>query len=101
MKFIIDMNLSPLWISFLAERGLTAVRWSTVGQPSAADSEIFDFAVANDWIVFTHDLDFLATLWTSRPSVIQVRTQDEARSGRRFIRPEFACAAQFCEGRST
>jgi predicted nuclease of predicted toxin-antitoxin system len=73
------MNLSPLWIPFLAERGFTAVHWSTVGQPSAADSEIFDFAAANDWIVFTHDLDFgmlLATLRTSKPSVIQVRAQD-------------------------
>jgi predicted nuclease of predicted toxin-antitoxin system len=60
-------------------KGFTAVHWSTVGQPSAADSEIFDFAAANDWIVFTHDLDFgmlLVTLRTSRPSVIQVRAQD-------------------------
>lgn len=79
MKFLIDMNLSPLWICFLAENGFTAVHWSTVGKPSAADSEIFDFAAANDWIIFTHDLDFgmlLAALRTSRPSVIQVRTQD-------------------------
>jgi predicted nuclease of predicted toxin-antitoxin system len=45
----------------------------------AADSEIFDFAAANEWIVFTHDVDFgilLAALRTKRPSVIQVRTQD-------------------------
>jgi len=79
MKFIIDMNLSPLWIPFLAEKGFTAVHWSTVGKPSAADFEIFDFAAANGWIVFTHDLDFgmlLAAFRTSRPSVIQVRTQD-------------------------
>ena len=79
MKFPIDMNLSPLWVSFLAEKGFTAVHWSTVGQPWAADSEIFDFAAANEWIVFTHDLDFgmlLAALRTRRPSVIQVRTQD-------------------------
>jgi hypothetical protein len=86
MKFLIDMNLSPRWISFLAERGFTAVHWSTVGQPSAPDSEIFDFAAANDWIVFTHDLDFgmlLATLRTSRPSVIQS-------APRTFYRPRLA-----------
>ena len=79
MKFLIDMNLSPLWVSFLAEKGFEAAHWSTVGQPWAADSEIFDYAAVNDWIVFTHDLDFgmlLAALRTSRPSVIQVRTQD-------------------------
>ena len=53
MKFLIDMNLSPLWVSFLAENGFTAIHWSTAGQPWAADSEIFDFAAANNWIVFT------------------------------------------------
>lgn len=79
MKFLIDMNLSPLWVLFLAERGFAAVHWSTVGHPRAPDSEIFEFAAANHWIVLTHDLDFgmlLAVLGTSRPSVIQVRTQD-------------------------
>ncbi len=42
-------------------------------------SGIVDFAAANGWIVFTHDLDFgtlLAALRTNRPSVIQVRAQD-------------------------
>jgi predicted nuclease of predicted toxin-antitoxin system len=79
MKFLIDMNLSPLWVPFLAGEGFTAVHWSSVGQPWAPDIQILQFAVANDWIVFTHDLDFgmlLAALGASRPSVIQVRTQD-------------------------
>ncbi len=47
--------------------------------PGGPDSEVFDFAAANGWIVFTHDLDFgmlLAALGTSSPSVIQVRSQD-------------------------
>jgi predicted nuclease of predicted toxin-antitoxin system len=68
-----------VWVSFLAENGFESVHWSTVGQPAAPDSEIFDFAAANDWIVFTHDLDFgmlLASLRKSSPSVIQVRCQD-------------------------
>lgn len=79
MKFLVDMNLSPLWVPFLADQGFEAIHWSTVGQPTAADSEIFDFAAANAWIVFTHDLDFgalLAALRSNRPSVIQVRSQD-------------------------
>jgi predicted nuclease of predicted toxin-antitoxin system len=33
MKFLIDMNLSPLWVPFLANQGFEAVHWSTVGQP--------------------------------------------------------------------
>ena len=79
MKFLIDMNLSPLWVSFLAEKGFEAVHWSKVGEPGAADSEIFDFAAASGWIVFTHDLDFgmlPAALRTNSPSVVQVRCQD-------------------------
>jgi predicted nuclease of predicted toxin-antitoxin system len=79
MKFLIDMNLSPLWVSFLAERDSQRSIGQQSVKPWAADSEIFDFAAANEWIVFTHDLDFgmlLAALRTRRPSVIQVRTQD-------------------------
>jgi predicted nuclease of predicted toxin-antitoxin system len=79
MRFLIDMNLSPLWVPFLANQGFEAVHWSTVGQPKAPDSEILDFAAANGWIVFTHDLDFgtlLAGLRTNTPSVLQVRSQD-------------------------
>jgi predicted nuclease of predicted toxin-antitoxin system len=51
MKFLIDMNLSPLWVPFLTERGFTAVHWTTVGRPWAADSEIFEFAAADSWVV--------------------------------------------------
>jgi predicted nuclease of predicted toxin-antitoxin system len=58
MKFLGDMNLSPLWVPFLASHGFEAIHWSTVGQPWAPDSEILAFAVDNGYIVFTHDLDF-------------------------------------------
>src|ERR1035437_9484353 len=78
MKFLIDMNLSPLWVSFLANFGFAAVHWSTVGHASAPDTEIMEFAVANGYIVFTHDLDFgmlLAAQRRTGPSVIQVRSQ--------------------------
>ncbi len=79
MTFLIDMNLSPLWVSFLASNRIVAVHWSTVGEPRAADSEILDFAAARGWIVLTHDLDFgvlLAASGTNTPSVVQVRCQD-------------------------
>ena len=79
MRILVDMNLSPLWVPFLASHGFEVVHWSIVGQPSAPDTEIMDFAVANDYVVFTHDLDFgmlLAASRTRGPSVIQVRSQD-------------------------
>ena len=84
MKFLIDMNLSPLWVSFFAGYGINAVHWSTIGEASAPDSEIMEYAVANGYVVFTHDLDFgmlLAAHKTSGPSVLQVRTQDVLPSG--------------------
>ena len=79
MKLLIDMNLSPLWVQFLADSGFDSVHWSTVGRPSAPDTQIMDYAVANGLVIFTHDLDFgalLANRKTRQPSVIQVRTQD-------------------------
>jgi len=79
MRFLIDMNLSPLWVRFFAEKGFDSLHWSNVGEPTAADTQIMDYAAAHRMIVFTHDLDFgalLANHKASQPSVVQVRTQD-------------------------
>ena len=79
MKLIVDMNLSPRWISVFADAGIEAVHWSMLGAHNAADSEIMAYASANDYVVFPHDLDFSAILAASRgekPSVVQIRTED-------------------------
>lgn len=79
MKILLDMNLSPDWVDVLAKHDISVVHWSTVGDPRAEDTEIIDWARTNDYIVFTHDLDFgtmLALTGAESPSVIQVRTQD-------------------------
>jgi predicted nuclease of predicted toxin-antitoxin system len=79
VKILIDMNLSPTWVGFLNENGFSAVHWSTLGSSCAPDSEIMAYAVANDLVVFTHDLDFgmlLASRKVTGPSVIQIRAQD-------------------------
>ena len=79
MKIVIDMNLSPHWVSVLEAAGYEAVHWSTVGNPKAGDKTIMAWAVSNGYLVFTHDLDFgtlLAISQADAPSVIQVRTQD-------------------------
>jgi predicted nuclease of predicted toxin-antitoxin system len=50
-----------------------------VGDPRAEDSIIMEWARANGYVVFTHDLDFAAMLALTNaeaPSVIQARTQD-------------------------
>lgn len=79
MNILLDMNLPPTWVEFLAAHGVNAVHWSTVGDPRAADSELMAWALANDHVVFTHDLDFsvlLALSGAAGPSVLQVRTLD-------------------------
>ena len=36
MKILIDMNLSPMWVSFLADSGFVSIHWSRLGHPSSA-----------------------------------------------------------------
>src|SRR5690242_3430169 len=103
MKLLIDMNLSPLWVRFLAEHGIASVHWSEIGEASAPDDQIFDYAGANGFAVFTHDLDFgtlLAHRKWRRPSVIQIRAQDvlPTRIGEMVIRSLGACQSQLEEG---
>jgi len=79
MKILIDMNLSPEWVSALTHAGFESLHWSSIGDPRAEDGEILEWARRNDWIVFTNDLDFghiLAFTQASGPSVLQTRAQD-------------------------
>lgn len=79
MKLLIDMNLSPLWVSVLERASFKAVHWSHIGSSNAPDQENFEYAKSHGYVIFTHDLDFgsiLAATNAENPSVIQVRTQD-------------------------
>lgn len=79
MKVLLDMNLSPRWLSTLADAGIDGVHWSQVGDPCAPDSLLASYAVSNSLIVLTQDLDFgalLAASGNSGPSVVQIRAGD-------------------------
>ena len=79
VKILIDMNLSPDWVGLLQTAGWITTHWANVGNPRATDRAIMDWAEANGYIVFTHDLDFgtiLALTHKSGPSVLQVRGDD-------------------------
>lgn len=79
MKILIDMNLSPDWIAVFEGEGFEAVHWSTVGDAKSEDSVIVEWARQNNYVIFTHDLDFgtiLALTKADGPSVIQVRGQN-------------------------
>lgn len=79
MNILVDMNLSPRWVSLLADAGIESAHWSTLGAANAPDTEIMAFAKANGYIVLTHDLDFSAILAATqgdKPSVVQIRAEN-------------------------
>jgi predicted nuclease of predicted toxin-antitoxin system len=76
MRFLIDMNLTPAWVSYLSAAGHEAVHWSVAGKADAEDEEICGFAREHRMVVLTNDLDFPLFLACSRagsPSVILLR----------------------------
>jgi len=79
IKIVIDMNLSYEWVAIFRSHGWQAVHWSSLGPPYTRDEVIMAWAVDNQHVVFTHDLDFgaiLASTKASTPSVIQLRIQN-------------------------
>lgn len=79
MKILVDMNLSPRWVTELQSRGFEAIHWSHIGEATAPDSEVAGWCADHAHILFTHDLDFGAILAASqdiRPSVVQLRVLD-------------------------
>lgn len=79
MKILIDMNLYPAWVQEFNNHQIQSVHWSAIGKHNAPDADLIKWAKDNDYVIFTHDLDFGTALALSRsgkPSVIQVRTQN-------------------------
>lgn len=51
MKLLIGMNLSPLWVEFFAASELESIHWSKIGDSSASDCMIRDYAAANGFVI--------------------------------------------------
>ena len=76
MKILLDMNIPLKYTKLLTDKGITALRWSEVGSPNATDAEIMEYALENNYIVLTYDLDFSAILSATHDlklSVAQIR----------------------------
>lgn len=79
MKILIDMNLSPGWARVLNEAGIEALHWSELGPANTPDSAIMVYAISNEFVILTNDLDFgvaLAMANKEKPSVMQIRGDD-------------------------
>ncbi|MDR1795980.1 MAG: DUF5615 family PIN-like protein [Clostridiales Family XIII bacterium] len=79
MKVLVDMNLPPRLAVLLAEFGIAATHWSSVGAANAKDIELFQYARRNGLVILTADIDFSVLLVytkSSKPSVAQLRLQE-------------------------
>jgi len=103
MDLLIDMNLTPRWAPFLDNAGHRAFHWSSIGQPTASDDEIFEYARKNKLVVLTNDLDFshiLAHTLNFAPSVILLRGEPLVPEGRgaALLSALSDCAAELVQG---
>ncbi len=79
MKLLLDMNLSPRWLTLLQGSQIDAAHWASIGRRDALDTEIMAYAAAHDFTVLTQDLDFstiLAATQGEKPSVVQIRSDN-------------------------
>lgn len=58
MRFLIDMNLSPLTAKYLGKQGHEVVHARDLGLKQAKDRELLKVAISERRIVITQDLDF-------------------------------------------
>lgn len=79
MTVVIDNCLPLSWVEYLRRHDHTARHWRELGPANAPDTVIMEWAVKNNAVVLTHDLDFTKLLFQSgagMPSVIQLRLDD-------------------------
>jgi predicted nuclease of predicted toxin-antitoxin system len=76
MRLLADMHVSPRTVAHLRGAGHDAIRVNEVLPANAKDEEIVAYALAQDRVILTQDLDFSRIVAASgllRPSVISVR----------------------------
>lgn len=79
MRFLADMNLSPLTVATLAADGTDIIRVSDLLSAHTSDEKILDLARREGRVVITQDLDFSALLALGghdRPSLVTLRLLD-------------------------
>ncbi len=78
LRVLVDMNLSVEWVAELERQGFQVKHWSKVGNPAADDAQIIEWAIAEGYVIFTHDLGFATALSLTHaagPSIIQLRSR--------------------------
>jgi predicted nuclease of predicted toxin-antitoxin system len=76
LRFLADMNISPLTVQALAAEGVDIVRVSSLLPTNASDEKILALARQQGRVVITHDTDFSALLALGgydQPSLVTLR----------------------------
>lgn len=59
MKLLLDQNISHRLLPFLAPRFPDSTHVRLVGLAASRDSEIWNFALENEYVIVTRDVDFV------------------------------------------
>jgi len=76
LRFVADMNISPLTVEALAAEGMDIVRVSSLLPANASDGDILGLARQQGRVVITQDTDFSALLALGghdQPSLVTLR----------------------------
>jgi predicted nuclease of predicted toxin-antitoxin system len=76
VKFIVDMPLSPLIAGWLRSLGHDAAHANELSLSRASDAEILSFAIGDERVIITADLDFprlFSQLNSAGPGLILLR----------------------------
>ncbi|MEW6202621.1 MAG: DUF5615 family PIN-like protein [bacterium] len=79
LKFLANMNISPLTVEELKQKGWDIIRVSEVMDIKTKDIFILQFARKHNRVLITQDLDFSALLALggyAKPSVINLRVEN-------------------------
>ena len=75
MKLLFDQNLSPRLVQRLSDLYADSAHVSTLGLDQAADSEVWEYARAHDFIIVSKDTDFseMSVVRGYPPKVVWIR----------------------------
>lgn len=82
MKLLLDENLSRRLVPFLQHDYPGSSQVTLVGMESASDTQVWEFARNQGFVIVTRDADFeeLSLVWGQPPKVIWLKTQNPSRA---------------------